>query len=75
MQWTFGNFSSEFHFGKEICVLLQISGGGEVAATYGVHASLFLSCFSIFQIKMEPINSHFLAILGKKELLGTSGKV
>ena len=22
--------------------------------------------FSIFQIKMEPINSHFLAILGKK---------
>ena len=31
--------------------------------------------FSIFQIKMEPINSHFLAILGKKELFGTSGKV
>ena len=35
----------------------------------------FSFAFSIFQIKMEPINSHFLAILGKKELLGTSGKV
>jgi hypothetical protein len=40
MQWTFGNFCSEFHF-----------GGGEVAATYGVRASLFLSCFFYFSDK------------------------
>ena len=64
MQWTFGNFSSEFHFGQEICVLLKIK------QRWRQHTACVRLCFSlafsIFQIKMEPINSHFLTILGKK---------
>ena len=53
MQRTFGNVSSEFHFGQEKYYIPKYGkgGGGEVAATYGVRASLFLSCFFYFSDK------------------------
>ena len=51
MRWTFGNFSSEFHFGQEICVLLKIrqrwwwGGGGNIRRAC-VFVSLLLFYFS-----------------------------
>ena len=53
-------------------VILQIienGGGGEVDGANGLVPLCFSLAFSIFQIKKELINSHFLAILEKKELL------
>ena len=50
-------------------VILQIienGGGGEVDGANGLVPLCFSLAFSIFQIKKELINSHFLAILEKR---------
>ena len=61
---------------KSVSLLKYGKGGGEVAATYGVRASLFRSCFFYFSDKNGTYKfSLSLAILEKKELLEPSGKV
>ena len=62
---TFGNVSSEFHFGKEMCIMWW--GGG----AYGVRAPLFDLFDFLFSDKIKQIgvlhlkNFHFSLVIFK----------